>query len=269
MTTTSSVLPPTHRQSKPLVSVPAIVVYCTFDEATTEFPYPVSSSKVEDFENWLKELAIPILGEVNGDTYEIYVTSGWPLAYLFVDPNEKKSQDYIDALKPVASKHCGKVNFVWIDATKFGDHTKALNPIEEKWPSFVVYNSESQLKYPYDQSKDVEAAAVSAMVANYLDSKLMPELKSQPVPETQDESVFTLVCKQFDEVIFDDSKDVFMCLGMSDISSWWRTRPIVLFLGVVTASPWNQPGIPLVIALLMQSCAFLVFEIAFYLMYFV
>ena len=61
------------------VSTPAVVVYRTFDEPSTVFPYPVSSSKVEDFENWLKELAIPILGEVNGDTYDIYVTSGVPL----------------------------------------------------------------------------------------------------------------------------------------------------------------------------------------------
>ena len=75
----------------------AVVLYCTFDEPTTAFPYPVSSSKVEDFENWLNELAIPILGEVNRDTYEIYVTSGWLLAYLFVDPSEKKTQDYINA----------------------------------------------------------------------------------------------------------------------------------------------------------------------------
>ena len=205
------------------VSAPAVVVYRTFDEPSTVFPYPVSSSKVEDFENWLKELAIPILGEVNGDTYDIYVTSGWPLAYLFVDPSEKKTQDYIDALKPVASKHRGKVNFVWIDATKFGDHAKALNLAEAKWPSFVVQNLESQLKYPYDQSKDVEAAAVSVMVADYLDGKLMPKLESQPIPETQDESIFTLVCDQFDEVVFDDSKDVFI-----EFYALWYVRQFIL-----------------------------------------
>jgi len=35
-------------------------------------------------------------------------------------------------------------------------------------------------------------------------------LKSQPVPASQDESVFDLVGKQFDEVVFDDEKDVFV-----------------------------------------------------------
>ncbi|KAL4075823.1 thioredoxin-like protein [Scleroderma citrinum] len=192
------------------VSTPAIVVYRDFDEPATEYPYPVSSSTAEEVGNWLKELAIPIIGEVNGETYGVYVVSGRPLAYLFVDPNDEKSQTYIDALKPVASKFRGKVNFCWIDATKFGDHAKALNLVDAKWPSFVVQDLERQLKYPYDQSKDVEPAAVSALVADYLDGKLTPKLKSQPIPETQDENVFVLVGEQFDDVVFDDTKDVFV-----------------------------------------------------------
>ncbi|KAL4080591.1 thioredoxin-like protein [Scleroderma citrinum] len=38
----------------------------------------------------------------------------------------------------------------------------------------------------------------------------MPKLNSQPVSEIQDENIFTLVGEQFEEVIFDDSKDVFI-----------------------------------------------------------
>ena len=44
----------------------------------------------------------------------------------------------------------------------------------------------------------------------FLDNKLEPQLKSQPIPEVQDEPVFNLVGKQFDEVVFDDEKDVFV-----------------------------------------------------------
>ncbi|KAI6047144.1 thioredoxin-like protein [Pisolithus marmoratus] len=184
------------------VSAPAIVVYRSFDEPASEYPYPISSITANDLENWLQELTIPIIGEVNGDTYSIYVTSGRPLGYLFVDPNDEKSQAYIEALRPVASKYRGKVNFVWIDATKFGDHAKALNLAEPKWPSFVIQDLQLQLKYPYDQSKEVEPAAVSTMVTDYLDAS--------PVPESQDESVFVLVGEQFDEVVFDEAKDVFV-----------------------------------------------------------
>lgn len=192
------------------VTPPAIVVYRNFDEHKTEYPHSISSATAEDVENWIQELSIPILGEVNGDSYALYAVSAKPLAYLFVDPNDESSQSYIDALKPVAAEYRGKVNFVWIDATKFGDHAKALNLVEPKWPSFVVQDLKKQLKYPYDQDKAIEAEAISAMVADYVDGKLLPKLKSQPIPESQDESVITVVGQQFDEIVLDDSKDVFI-----------------------------------------------------------
>jgi protein disulfide-isomerase A1 len=192
------------------VKAPAIVVYRSFDAPRVEYPYPVASAKVADIEEWVKDLAIPIIDEVSGENYNTYASSGKPLAYLFLDPTDEKKDEHIAAIKPVAEKFKSKVNFVWIDAVKFGDHAKALNLPEAKWPSFVIQELTNQLKYPLDQSKPVTEALVDEQVQLYLDGKLEPELKSQAIPEAQDENVFTLVGKQFDEIVFDDSKDVFL-----------------------------------------------------------
>ncbi|KAG1778267.1 thioredoxin-like domain-containing protein, partial [Suillus placidus] len=146
------------------ITPPAIVVYCSFDEHITEYPYPSSAATIPELEAWIQQLAIPILGEVNRETYAMYATSPKPLAYLFLDPTDQKSEETIAVLKPVAAKYCSEINFVWIDATKFGEHAKALNLAEPKWPSFVIQKLEDQLKYPYDQNKPVEAEAISAMV---------------------------------------------------------------------------------------------------------
>lgn len=192
------------------VTPPAVILYRTFDEPVTEYPYPISSLTPEDLENWIKDLAVPIIDQVNADNYQVYAQSGKPLAYLFLDPSDAKTEEYIDLVKPVAAKYKGKINFVWIDAVQFGDHAKALNLHEAKWPSFVVQDLSNQLKYPYDQAQALDAAAVDELVEGYLDGKLEPSLKSQPIPSEQKESVFELVGKQFDEVVFDDSKDVFV-----------------------------------------------------------
>lgn len=213
------------------VTPPTIVVYRNFDEHVTEYPYPASAATVGEIEGWVQQLSVPIIGEVNGETYSMYASSGKPLAYLFVDPTDEKSDEYIAALKPVAVKYRGEINFVWIDATKFGDHAKALNLAEPKWPSFVIQSLEDQLKYPYDQSKPVEVEAVSTMVADYVAGKLAPKLKSQPIPESQDESVFTLVGDQFDEVVFDDSKDVFIEFYATWCGHCKRLKPIWDSLG--------------------------------------
>lgn len=192
------------------VEAPAVVVYRKFDEPKVEYPYPITSAKSQDFEDWFSELSVPIIDEVNAENYQTYSSSKKPLAYLFLDPTAEDKEAQIAAVKPIAAKYKSKMNFVWIDAVKYGDHGKALNLVESKWPAFVVQDLDKQHKYPFDQDKDVTPQAVDDLVSDFLAGKLKPTLKSQPIPETQDEAVTTVVGKTFDDVIFDDAKDVFV-----------------------------------------------------------
>lgn len=208
------------------VTPPAVLVYRSYDEPRSEYPYPVPPATVHDFEDWLQELAIPILDEVSGDNYAVYASSPKPLAYLFVDPTSEHKEGQLSLLKPVAAKYKSKMNFVWIDAIKFGDHAKALNLQESKWPSFVIQNMEKQLKYPYDQSKDVSSDALADWVEKYLDNKLEPSLKSQPIPAEQTEAVYTLVGKSFEDVVYDNAKDVFVEFYASWCGHCKRLAPV-------------------------------------------
>lgn len=192
------------------VTPPAIVLYRTFDEAVTEFPYPVPSASEKDIESWISDLSIPVIDEVTAENYQQYAQTGKPLAFLFLDPSDAKHDEHVTAFKPIAAKYKGKVNFVWINAIQFGDHAKALNLNEPKWPSFAIQDLATQMKYPFDQELEATPSAIDDLVQKYVDGKIEPTLKSQPIPASQDESVFDLVGKQFDEVVFDDNKDVFV-----------------------------------------------------------
>jgi protein disulfide-isomerase A1 len=193
------------------VSPPAIVVYKSFDDPREEYPTAkVTGLDETSFSAWLKEHATPLLDEVSGENYGTYAESGLPLGYIFVDPTSEDKQAIIDSFKGVAKTFKGKLNFVWIDAVKFSEHGKAMNLQESKWPAFVIQDIEKQLKYPFDQTAAFSAAAVGPFVQQYVDGKLQPSLKSAPIPASQDEPVFVLVSKQFDEIVFDDSKDVFI-----------------------------------------------------------
>jgi len=192
------------------VEPPALVLYRKFDEPRIDFSGHVQSADVAEIETFIKDNSVPLMDEVGAENYQVYAQSGLPLAYLFIDPSDESHIEHVDLIKPVAAKHKGKVNFVWIDAIKFGDHAKALNLLEAKWPAFVVQNLQQQLKFPIDQSKDIHADLVDEWVGKFVAGELEPELKSEPVPASQDELVYTLVGKNFDDLVFDDEKDVFV-----------------------------------------------------------
>jgi protein disulfide-isomerase A1 len=207
------------------VTPPAIVLYRSFDEHKTEFPYPVKATTKTEIADWIKTLRIPVIDQVSGENYNIYAQSELPLAYLFVDPSKSDHEAHVEAIRPVAAKFRGKVNFVWIDSVRFGDHAKALNLHEATWPSFVVQDLKTQLKYPLEQTGEVKAADVETLVEKFVAGKLEPTLKSAPIPESQDEPVWNLVGKQFDEVVYDDKKDVFVEFYASWCGHCKRLKP--------------------------------------------
>ncbi|VDB85407.1 unnamed protein product [Peniophora sp. CBMAI 1063] len=192
------------------VTPPAIVLYRAFDDAETTYPYPAASASSEDLSEWIAGLSIPLMDEVNADNYMVYAQSGKPLAYLFIDPTAEGKDELVSSIREIAGEHRGAVNFVYIDAVKFGDHAKALNLAEPKWPAFVIQDIEKQLKYPLSQADDFSADSVKAHAQKFAKGELSPELKSQPVPTEQDEPVYTVVSKSFEDVVYDDEKDVFM-----------------------------------------------------------
>lgn len=192
------------------VTPPAVVLYRRFDEPKVEFTSHVASATVKELESFIEDHKIPLIDEVGADNYQVYAQSALPLAYLFLDPTDSTKEERIDALRPIAAKYKGQVNFVWIDAIKFGDHAKALNLQESKWPAFIVQDLKKQLKYPLAQSEEVTPETISAWVEKYVAGELQPELKSEAIPEPNDEPVTVVVGKNFEEVVLDESKDVFI-----------------------------------------------------------
>jgi len=192
------------------VSAPAIILYRTFDDPISVYPHAITSATVKTIEDWIAELSIPIISEVNAENYMTYAQSGKPLAYLFIDPTSELKDEYIGRVREVALEHKAKVNFVWIDAVKFGDHASSLNLPENVWPGFVIQDLETQLKYPADQKTELTTVVVKNLVESFIAGTLEPTLKSQPVPETQDGAVFTLVGKEFDKIVSQSDKYIFV-----------------------------------------------------------
>jgi protein disulfide-isomerase A1 len=103
--------------------VPDVLMYKSYDDPKEDYEGKFDSALIEA---WITKMSVPIMGEVNPDTYTGYMTSGVPLAYIFVENDGVKTK-LGELLRPIAATVRGKLNFATIDAVAFGGHAKNLN----------------------------------------------------------------------------------------------------------------------------------------------
>ncbi|KAI1142969.1 protein disulfide isomerase [Hypoxylon sp. FL0543] len=186
------------------VKAPAIVLYKQFDEGKATF---TDKFEEEAIENFAKVASTPLIGEVGPDTYSGYMSAGIPLAYIFSETAEER-KSLGDALKPIAEKYRGKINFATIDASAFGAHAGNLNLKTDKFPSFAIQETVKNQKFPFDQDKEITHDSISAFVDDFVAGKIEPSLKSEAIPEKQEGPVTVVVGKSYEDIVLDDSKDV-------------------------------------------------------------
>ncbi|KKY18926.1 putative protein disulfide-isomerase [Phaeomoniella chlamydospora] len=186
------------------VKQPSVVLYKTFDEGKTVFSDAFEKDAIESF---AKTASTPLVGEVGPETYAGYMSAGIPLAYVFAETPEERAE-LSEALKPVAKDYKGKINFATIDAKAFGAHAGNLNLEVGKWPAFAIQETVKNQKFPYSQDKKITKKEIAKFVKEFVDGKIEPSIKSEPIPEKQEGPVAVVVAHTYKDIVLDDDKDV-------------------------------------------------------------
>ena len=113
-----------------------------------------------------------------------------------------------EELKPIAQKHKGAISFATIDAKAFGAHAGNLNLEVDKWPAFAIQETVKNQKFPFDQTKKITHDEISEFVQMFVDGKVGPSVKSEPIPEKQEGPVQVVVANNYKEVVLDNDNDV-------------------------------------------------------------
>ncbi|KAJ2539678.1 protein disulfide-isomerase precursor [Coemansia sp. RSA 1933] len=208
------------------IDVPGIVVYKEFDDGKDVFDGKITADEVRSF---VKSSSVPIFGEISGENYAMYAQSGLPFAFAFFDSDETR-KELEEEIYNVAKENKGVISFVLIDGSKYSTQADHLN-LERKWPAFAIQNQTSLAKYPFPQDKDITEKNIRDFVTEFVEGKIQPDYKSEPIPEANDGGVFTLVSKQFNEVAFDKTKDVLVEFYAPWCSYCKRLAPVYEELG--------------------------------------
>ncbi|ODV84852.1 hypothetical protein CANARDRAFT_200175 [[Candida] arabinofermentans NRRL YB-2248] len=147
----------------------------------------------------------PLFGEITGATFQSYMAANIPLAYYFWN-TEAERDAVAPIITPLAKKYRGEINFVGLEAPKFGMHAKNIN-MEETFPLFAIHDIAGNLKYGISQDKDLDNSLIAKFVSDYAAGSLEPIVKSEEIPEVQDEAVYHLVGYEH-EAIVKSGKDV-------------------------------------------------------------
>jgi len=102
------------------------------------------------------------------------------------------------------------VNFATIDAKAFGAHAGNLNLETDKFPAFAIQETVKNQKFPFDQSKKLTAKDVGEFVQDFVDGKIEPSVKSEPIPEKQEGPVYVVVAHNYQDIVMDEEKDVLL-----------------------------------------------------------
>lgn len=133
------------------------------------------------------------------------------MAYLFVS-SDSQQQEVSEAILPVARNYLGRIQFGTVDVNIFANLMNEMHLEDRDLPALAIHEPRTNLKYPLGTDvaaqTGVQTERVQEFVQRFLDGKLKPTVKSQPIPSSQESAVIEVVALSYSEVILENDKDV-------------------------------------------------------------
>ncbi|XP_043701714.1 protein disulfide isomerase-like 1-4 [Telopea speciosissima] len=130
---------------------------------------------------------------------------------LLLFATSKGSEKVVPIFQEAAKIFKGKLIFVYVEM----DNEDVGKPVSEFFgvtgdgPHVLAYTgNDDAKKYVFDG--EVTLDRIKAFGEDFLEDKLKPFYKSDPIPETNDGDVKIVVGNNFDEIVLDESKDVLL-----------------------------------------------------------
>ncbi|XP_062401384.1 protein disulfide-isomerase [Sardina pilchardus] len=193
------------------MSKDGVVLFKKFDEGRNTFDGELTKDALLSF---IKSNQLPLVIEFTEQTApKIFGGEIKSHILLFVPKAASDFQDKMDQFKKAAQNFKGKILFIYIDSD-IGDNQRILEFFglkKEECPAIRLITLEDEMTKYKPETSDITAENIVSFCTAFADGKLKPHLMSQDIPEDWDKNpVKTLVGKNFEEVVFDPTKNVFI-----------------------------------------------------------
>ncbi|KAJ9541728.1 hypothetical protein OSB04_028234 [Centaurea solstitialis] len=197
------------RRGESSVSKPTVRLLKPFDELFVDF----KKFEVDDaLEKFIEEVSTPLVtlfdqSPDNQPFLNKYFQSPDEKAMLFLDFNHEQADKYKSKYNEIAGLYKGKgLKFLLGDIPDSEGAFQFFGLTEDQAPVLVVQNSEG-LKFI---NPNVEIDQIAPWLKDYVEGKLKPTIKSEAIPETNDEPVKVVVAKSLRNMVLDSKKNVLL-----------------------------------------------------------
>ncbi|XP_061888337.1 protein disulfide-isomerase [Entelurus aequoreus] len=193
------------------VSQDSIVLFKKFDEGRNTFDGELTKESILSF---VKANQLPLVIEFTEQTAtKIFGGEIKSHILMFLPKAASDFQEKMDQFKKAAESFKGQILFIFIDSD-VDDNQRILEFFglkKEECPAIRLITLEDEMtKYKPDNDAIV-AESIIEFCTQFTEGKLKPHLMSQDIPEDWDKNpVKVLVGKNFEEVVFNPKKNVFV-----------------------------------------------------------
>eukprot|EP01055_Gregarina_sp_Pseudo9_P005549 Gregarina_sp_Pseudo_9__5548@NODE_737_length_2294_cov_84_345898_g693_i0_p1_GENE_NODE_737_length_2294_cov_84_345898_g693_i0NODE_737_length_2294_cov_84_345898_g693_i0_p1_ORF_typecomplete_len475_score144_99Thioredoxin/PF00085_20/2_4e29Thioredoxin/PF00085_20/1_6e03Thioredoxin/PF00085_20/0_0062Thioredoxin/PF00085_20/1_4e23Thioredoxin_6/PF13848_6/28Thioredoxin_6/PF13848_6/1_3e07Thioredoxin_6/PF13848_6/1_8e21Thioredoxin_6/PF13848_6/4_9e02Thioredoxin_6/PF13848_6/0_031Calsequestrin/PF01216_17/8_8e18Calseq len=220
-----------------------VTVYRKNEESAT-----VKVASKEQLSAWVSNEAIPYFGQVNGENYATYAarSNNW----FWFGGDVEEYEKHGPTIRKVSKNYRTDFNFVWLDTDTLKGHAENALGMKE-FPGVTVVWEESKYKFDGQWTEKALTKFIEAVKAG----KAKKFLKTEPIPESNDEAVKVVVGQQFSEMVLQKDKDVFLkiyapwCGHCKKIAPAWeelaeRTKNSKHFMVAKFDGTANEPDVP-------------------------
>jgi len=189
-----------------------VIILKKFDEGMNRLEGDISSETVTTFvDSNSQPLVMEFKTETSKKIFQGFQVS--PNLLLFMSSKTEKFEEVLQTVKSVAKDFRGDIKFVSID-TDVEDNLRIMEFLglaKKDIPTFRLTSHEDDLIKYKPASEELIESNIRTFIKDFKAGKLKPHLNRQELPADWDENpVKVLVASNFDEVISDTTKNVFV-----------------------------------------------------------
>ncbi|XP_004706165.1 protein disulfide-isomerase A2 [Echinops telfairi] len=209
-----------------------VVLFKKFDEGRADFPVDNELGLDQaDLSRFLLTHSLHLVTEFNSQTSpKIFTARILNHLLLFINQTLATHRELLGGFREAAPPFRGQVLFVAVNVDADNDHVLQYFGMKaQEAPTLRFINVETTKKYAPAGREPVTATSVSAFCHSVLNGEVKPYRLSQEVPPDWDQKlVKTLVGENFEQVAFDETKNVFVkfyapwCTHCKEMAPAWE-----------------------------------------------